>query len=308
MASEKDLRYSEDVSLEDESSNGETDGMLPQGLSRSRQSQYRGRQLHLLLLYISNFVSLVGIIVLSTTQTRTVSDPSLQVYSPANSAVEYIKAKHFRAALFNLTEYMGYPTADGRTDQLWGDLYNFGISKISKHEAAKLVSPTLAIPGTEEYLIELDVWHELHCLNDLRKLLYPEVYGGLEEVKWPNGTINRDTDAFRHWDHCVDSLRQTLMCHADVSPIPFHVNVPDEKGIFPRLATTHTCRDFGKIQQWSRDHWAGEWDFKLNPEKAKEIIAGSGFDNAPEEDIEFLWALFPGNKFFRHWREHEVGE
>ena len=44
--------------------------------------------------------------------------------APANDAVEYIPKHHFRAALFNLTEYMGYPTEDGRTDQLWSDLYN----------------------------------------------------------------------------------------------------------------------------------------------------------------------------------------
>lgn len=44
--------------------------------------------------------------------------------APANDAVEYVEAHHFRAALFNLTEYMGYPTADGRTDKLWSDLYN----------------------------------------------------------------------------------------------------------------------------------------------------------------------------------------
>jgi hypothetical protein len=138
--------------------------------------------------------------------------------------------------------------------------------------------------------------------------LYPEVYGGLDEVKYPNGSINRDTDAFRHWDHCVDSIRQALMCHADVAPIPFHVNVPANFGIFPRLATTHTCRDFSKIQQWARDHSAGEWDFNVNPEKAQEIIDASGFDNSPEEDIQFLWRLFPGNLWFKYWRDHPLEE
>lgn len=191
-------------------------------------------------------------------------------------------------------------------NQAWGFVLTtlVGISKIPRQEAKHLSSPTLAIPGTDEYLVQLDVWHELHCLNDLRMVLYPEVYGGLDEVTWPNGTINRDTDAFRHWDHCVDSIRQTLMCHADVSPIPFHINVPANTGIFPRLATTHTCRDFSKIQQWGRDHSAGEWDFNVNPEKAQDIIDASGFDNSPEEEIQFLWRIFPGNKWFKYWRDH----
>lgn len=181
-----------------------------------------------------------------------------------------------------------------------------GISKISKSEAEKLHRPTISIPGTQDYLVQLDVWHELHCLNDLRKILYPEVYGGLDKVRLPNGTIDRDNDTFRHWDHCVDSIRQTLMCHADVAPIPFHVNVPINSGVFPRLATTHTCRNFTKVQLWAKEHWAGEWDFRVNETKAKEIIDASGFDNSPEEDIQFLYEMFPGNKWFKFWREHDI--
>ncbi|KAK5994535.1 hypothetical protein PT974_05013 [Cladobotryum mycophilum] len=301
----KNEDYSAALLAEEDRNGHEGDGLWIARPSRALFSSCRRCLLHILALYASNTISLIIIIILWNTKSKGISasDPSLKIYcklmhiwtgelelnprpatAPANEAVEYVEALHFRAALFNHTEYMGYPTADGRTDELWSDLYNFGISKIKKEQAAKLHTPTLAIPGTEDYLIELDVWHELHCLNDLRKVLYPEVYGGLLEVTWPNGTINRNTDAFRHWDHCIDSLRQTIMCHADVAPIPFHVNVP----------------------QWARDNWAGDWDFHLNPEKAEEIITASGFDNAPEEDIEFLWRDFPGNQFFRHWRENPV--
>lgn len=144
---------------------------------------------------------------------KTLPDPRI---APANGAIEYIKEQKFRAALFNNTPYMGYPTDE--TDKLWSDLYNcklprigvslssngklVGISKISEEEATKLPNPTLPISGTNEYVIELDVWHELHCLNDLRKLLYPERFGGLDALKDENGTIQRDDDMFRHWGQC----------------------------------------------------------------------------------------------------------
>ncbi|KAL1963165.1 hypothetical protein VTN77DRAFT_8598 [Rasamsonia byssochlamydoides] len=114
----------------------------------------------------------------------------------ANEAVEYIPQVRFRAALFNNTPYMGYPTDE--TDELWSDLYNY----MKDEEAKKLPSPTLPIPGTKDHLIELDVWHELPCLNDLRMLLYPERFPGLDVLKDENGVINRDTDAFRHWGSC----------------------------------------------------------------------------------------------------------
>ncbi|EQL01720.1 hypothetical protein OCS_02573 [Ophiocordyceps sinensis CO18] len=295
--------YTEEDAIE----NHEQLGFLPQAFSTKPSHKGRSYSLcHVLTLYVMIIVLFAAVIALGAT--RMSPDPGLSLWSPANGAVSYIERQHFRAALFNNTEYMGYPTEDGRTDRLWSDLYNFGISKIARQEAEKLHSPTLTIPGTKDYLVQLDVWHELHCLNDLRKVLYPEVYGGLEDSKFDNGTINRGTDMFRHWDHCIDSIRQTLMCHADVSPIPFHINVPANTGIFPRLATTHTCRNFTKIQQWSKEHWAGEWDFNLNKEKAQQIIEASGFDNSPEEDIEFLYKMFPGNKWFKHWREHDVDE
>src|SRR4051812_13267819 len=74
-----------------------------------------------------------------------------------------------------------------------------GISKISAEEAKKLPVPTLTIPGTNDYLVQLDVFHELHCLNDLRKLLYPERFHMMEGITSPNGTVDRDNNGFRHW-------------------------------------------------------------------------------------------------------------
>jgi hypothetical protein len=93
------------------------------------------------------------------------------------------------------------------------------------------------------------------------------------------------------------------MCHADVSPISFHVNLPENKGIFSRLATTHTCRNFEKLQDWAKSHSAGDYKYLLTPEQAQEVIDTAGFDQSPEEDIERFWPSFPGNLFFKHWRD-----
>lgn len=94
------------------------------------------------------------------------------------------------------------------------------------------------------------------------------------------------------------------MCHADVAPIPFHVNVPARKGIFPRLQTTHTCRNFTKIQEWAKENSAGDWDYNLNQKQALEIIESAGFDQGPEENIQELWYLFPGDTYFEHWQNN----
>jgi hypothetical protein len=46
-------------------------------------------------------------------------------------------------------------------------------------------------------MIQLEVFHNLHCLNMLRKSLYPEQYPEMVEY-YPNGTINHNTLAALH--------------------------------------------------------------------------------------------------------------
>jgi hypothetical protein len=53
------------------------------------------------------------------------------------------------------------------------------------------------------------------------------------------------------------------------------------------------------------EHMAGNFEFLLEPEQARQIIETAPVDQGPEEDIQFLYDLFPGNKYFKHWREHD---
>lgn len=53
-------------------------------------------------------------------------------------------------------------------------------------------------------------------------------------------------------DHCVDALRQSTMCEADITPIPFVHNYFG-RGVFPSIVATHTCRDFGVISKWAKE-------------------------------------------------------
>jgi hypothetical protein len=185
------------------------------------------------------------------------------------------------------------------------DTLAMAISKISHSEAKLLPHPTLAIPGTQDYLVQLDVFHQLHCLDDLRKMLYPERYPGLDELRDAlTGAIDRDAHAFLHWDHCIDALRQTIMCHADVSPVSWRVNIPGNHMVIPQLATTHTCRNFTLVQEWAREHSAGEWEYRVEDWELEGVLRAAGFDQGPGEDIERMYGLFPGDRYFKYWRDH----
>ena len=50
-------------------------------------------------------------------------------------------------------------------------------------------------------------------------------------------------------DHCIDTLRETLQCNMDLTPVP-HI-WSEAKGMY--LAETqliHTCRKFGDLVDW----------------------------------------------------------
>ncbi|KAI0151866.1 hypothetical protein GGR57DRAFT_513842 [Xylariaceae sp. FL1272] len=288
----------------DEAEDCESQGLLRRNSSMKSTAYQVSSKTHLTLLYLFIVILLFSIAVMvRELAEQRASDPTLGVYSPANAAVEYIKEHKFDSALFTYTPYMGFPTDE--TDKLWSDLYNLvAVSKISEQKARLLPHPTIPIPGTKDYLVQLDVFHQLHCLNDLRKLLYPERFPGMEALKREDGTYDRDNHEFRHWDHCVDALRQTLMCHADISPVAWRLNVPIRKMIIPRLSTTHTCRNFSKIHEWAREHSAGDWNFNVTADIAEEILRTAPNDQGPDEDIEEFYMAFPGDTFFRYWREH----
>lgn len=54
-------------------------------------------------------------------------------------------------------------------------------------------------------------------------------------------------------DHCIDSIRQSLMCSGDITPVVYHID-PRGTGLFPKLQGTHICRNYDKITEWAREH------------------------------------------------------
>ncbi|KAJ6629331.1 hypothetical protein B0H10DRAFT_1939740 [Mycena sp. CBHHK59/15] len=130
-------------------------------------------------------------------------------------------------------------------DEAWNDLYNFGISQIPKIQAALLPNKTHPIPGDEgNYIVELDVFHNLHCLNMIRKALNFEYYTEMDP---------RVVETNDHLNHCVDWLRQSLMCAGDTSVVVWQWDEAQKKTTF-QGDVAHTCRNFEKLREWGKSH------------------------------------------------------
>ena len=65
-------------------------------------------------------------------------------------------------------------------------------------------------------------------------------------------------------DHCIEALRQNLMCHGDVSVFTFKEfpELADQgiEGNWPDFEINHMCRNFESLRKWNNDH-AAAWDY-----------------------------------------------
>ncbi|KAK8139507.1 hypothetical protein PG984_002887 [Apiospora sp. TS-2023a] len=173
-----------------------------------------------------------------------------EIYSPAKDFIQYKNVVFTAGFGRERSPYQGPPTPE--RDAQWDDLYGFGISRIPMDKASQLVNKTVPIPGEPgQYVIQLNVFHQLHCLNMLRKRLY-------SKVDYPP---DHELMGIEHLEHCYDALRQSLMCSVDITPLPWRwVEQMQEAKEVAQVA--HTCRDFDVIRQWAKENAVDHFDRK----------------------------------------------
>ncbi|KAI0512697.1 hypothetical protein F5B22DRAFT_614882 [Xylaria bambusicola] len=172
-------------------------------------------------------------------------------WSPAASAVKY-ETQHFDLP----------PKAEGPfigkgddVDARWDYISAVGDTMISHEEmislgldpetSLKITDPRNGKPG---YRVAIEMFHQLHCLNLLRQNAYKEYYAPL------GGDISAPPTKLRnHLDHCIDALRQFVICQGDIGVFSFNFPLNDGDP-WPNYSTPHTCRNFESIRQWAVDH------------------------------------------------------
>ncbi|KAK7018422.1 hypothetical protein R3P38DRAFT_2982688 [Favolaschia claudopus] len=163
------------------------------------------------------------------------------VYSPAMQAIEYMPVKFHRGLEDDIPIYERPPSAE--VDEAWEQLYEYAASRVTKSEVGPMLNATWPIldePGN--YVIALDVFHQLHCLDMLRQRIHPG--------------HNYPRMSTKHLRHCIGAIRQSLMCHADITPIVWQWS-PRYQEAEQRDDVVHTCRDFDRIKAWAKERSMG---------------------------------------------------
>ncbi|KAK4158884.1 hypothetical protein QBC43DRAFT_348318 [Cladorrhinum sp. PSN259] len=120
--------------------------------------------------------------------------------------------------------------------------------KISKEDFHTIgVNPDTAAVNAPEhgggYFMVPEFTHQLHCVNLLRKASHFKY--AYYKAHDPDFRDNEETFKV-HLDHCVEMLRQFVMCHADVTIVTAHW-IEQRAKPWPDFNTKHVCRDFEKV-------------------------------------------------------------
>lgn len=216
--------------------------------------------------------------------------PVFVIAAPAMEAVEYITVD-FDDAFNSTSIYRGLPTPE--REEAWFNLtysmhsplslppppptspvsspFNLSISLflstnrwvISEHAFEIPEDKIRGLNRTEEdhlkhvppevgtgYVALLEVFHQLHCLNMIRMYTWYQAgkYPGI-----PMGLSDSELKNRIHVDHCLEALRISLMCWADITPLFVRLGGP--AGARADFNTHHKCRNFAMIEDWVDNNW-----------------------------------------------------
>ncbi|KAL6787359.1 hypothetical protein V8C43DRAFT_291397 [Trichoderma afarasin] len=122
-----------------------------------------------------------------------------------------------------------FPEGDGIIALTDGEVRDLGLVHSARafHDASKTI-----------YLVA--GFHQLHCLTQLRSLI-------IKLHLDPAFSITDPT--YYHTMHCVDVIRQQILCHADGTLI---YKRPQDK--YPGDGGIRTCNNFDALTKWTKEH------------------------------------------------------
>jgi len=152
---------------------------------------------------------------------------------------QYNVTKHF---LGNVSLAMSSPSADEYWDMIQK---TDGIVSVPTEWALNHYPSSQPQPDMpDQSIYQVDVFHSIHCLYRIRNRL-------LANIAVPNDDV--------HTLHCVDYLREQVMCHSDITLQATQDYIVYDTNI------GHECRDHQALAKWvERYQWKEHKDYVSN--------------------------------------------
>ncbi|KAF9889307.1 hypothetical protein FE257_007416 [Aspergillus nanangensis] len=98
--------------------------------------------------------------------------------------------------------------------------------------------------GEDAYMVQLDVMHQIHCLNMLSQAAFADYPGYTPRMADPHNRM-----WWIHLGHCTDILLQHLQCHANMEVLTL-AWLEEYNRPWPDFSIQVECRDFEAIRAW----------------------------------------------------------
>ncbi|KUI70377.1 hypothetical protein VM1G_06403 [Cytospora mali] len=188
-------------------------------------------------------------------------------FTPALEAIEYYDTD-FDNQFAHRTEYRGPPTK--QREQAWLELWHHEGIMIESWQMPMLNRTDLegyekvAPEKGDGYIALFEVHHQLHCLNLVRQYTWL-LMGSYSEDDIPPDLRESPKANRMHVDHCIETLRLSLMCHGDMSPLLVTMDPNEPLGRKADFNTHHRCRNFTKLQEWTKANGVEDWEKDTEP-------------------------------------------
>ncbi|MCJ1414132.1 hypothetical protein MMC32_000457 [Xylographa parallela] len=167
------------------------------------------------------------------------------IYDPVREARSYdTQIFDHSQVFFNYTPkpFSGLPGPE--LDAEWEDLLQYFNVRISEDEMRQLGKLDSNIPLPDGgYFGSLTVFHQLHCVYRLHQAIYPKFY-------WPNMTEEEAFLNLGHSEHCLDVIRQSLLCNADTSIMTMGWGTYQSAPLAD-TSNVHECVNWDSITRWA---------------------------------------------------------
>lgn len=173
-------------------------------------------------------------------------------YSPVNAALAnrpYFTTR-FNGSLWYDSPFKGPPTPV--IEEAWHSIMQYGLIAVTALDYERVNHSTrTAVQFPAEagggYMATTVGTHQLHCLHylwqDHHRDYFPDVLRKIQDVREMYE---------RHYEHCVDIIRQSIMCQFDTGLVTYDW-VLQHQNPTPNANTMHKCVDWNAAQEWLQE-------------------------------------------------------
>ncbi|GLA24466.1 hypothetical protein AnigIFM63326_000513 [Aspergillus niger] len=178
------------------------------------------------------------------------SKPKHLIASPLWEAVK-IERKTINASIESENPFKGAPSEE--LDHAWHQLFINSNVRVTAEDLARINRTSVPIndeKGGYYAIPEIPPPSSLPQLLSHREANHPSShrYVPIHILKDAQCAITNGTK-----EHCIDNLRQNIMCKADIALLTFTWD-PTDRAPKPNFVVEHECANWDKVDKWAEEH------------------------------------------------------